>query len=184
MRTRLEACTPGYACHGSFLHDSLRPVGYISPSTAWQVAGATVEPTAEFAQLQLSFVDQTQWRYEVIRPLVLFADRTAQQRAQETHIHPDTVRTLRRRFRQQGVLGLLPANVKIEIRKRVGGIPEAVRQEIDRLKTLYDGFHYRELARILSCTFGTPFDDRTVKKLWQQSPASCQGHLGLWQTAS
>jgi hypothetical protein len=28
-------------------------------------------------------VDQTQWRYEVIQPLVLFADRTTQQRAQE-----------------------------------------------------------------------------------------------------
>jgi hypothetical protein len=41
------------------------------------VEGVTVEPTAEFAQLRLGFVDQTQWRYEVIRPLVLFADRTA-----------------------------------------------------------------------------------------------------------
>ena len=67
-----------------------------------------MEPTAEFAQLQLGFADQTQWRYEVIRPLVLFADRTAQQRAQETHTHPDTVRTLQRRFRQQGMRGLLP----------------------------------------------------------------------------
>ena len=38
--------------------------------------GATVEPTAEFAQLQLGFVDHIQWRYEVIRPLVLFGDRT------------------------------------------------------------------------------------------------------------
>jgi hypothetical protein len=28
-------------------------------------------------------------------------------------------------------------------------VPEVVRQEIDRLKALYDGFHYRELARIL-----------------------------------
>jgi hypothetical protein len=45
------------------------------------VEGVTVEPTAEFAQLQLGFVDQTQWRYEVIRPFVLFADRTAAQRA-------------------------------------------------------------------------------------------------------
>jgi Winged helix-turn helix len=139
-----------------------------------------VELTAAFAQLQLGFVDQTQWRYEVIRPLVLFADRTAQQRAQETHTHPDTVRTLRRRFRQQGMLGLLPADVEVVPRKRTSPVPEAVRQEIDRLKTLYDGFHYRELARILSCTFGTPFDDRMVKKLWQQSPVSCQGHLGLW----
>jgi hypothetical protein len=143
------------------------------------MAGATVEPTAEFAQLQLDFVDRTQWRYEVIRPLVLFADRTAQQRAHETATHPDTVRMLRRRFRQQGMLGLLPANLDVVMRERTGGIPEAVRQAIDRLKTLYDGFHYRELARILSCTFGYPFDDRTVKKLWQQSVVSCQEHLGL-----
>ena len=49
-----------------------------------------MDSTAEFAQLQLRFVDQTQWRYEVIRPLVLFADRTAPQRAHETATHPDT----------------------------------------------------------------------------------------------
>ena len=62
-----------------------------------------MEPAADFAQLQLTFVDQMQWRYEVIRPLVLFADRTATQRAQETQTHPDTVRTLQRRFRRQGI---------------------------------------------------------------------------------
>ena len=33
-------------------------------------------PTDDFAQLQLQFADETQWRYEVIRPMVLFADRT------------------------------------------------------------------------------------------------------------
>ena len=139
-----------------------------------------VEPTAEFAQLQLGFVDQTQWRYEVIRPLVLFADRTAQQRAQETATHPDTVRTLQRRFRQQGMQGLLPADVEVVHRRRATPIPEAVRQEIDRLKGLYDGFHYREVARILLVKTGCPIDDKTVKVLWQQSPSSCQGHLGLW----
>jgi hypothetical protein len=111
-----------------------------------------VESTAEFAQLQLGFVDQTQWRYEVIRPLVLFADRTAQQRAQETHTHPDTVRALQRRFRQQGMPGLLPADVEVVPRRRASLIPEAVRQEIDRLKALYNDFHYRELVcpRIIS----------------------------------
>jgi hypothetical protein len=105
------------------------------------VEGVSVEPTAEFAQLQLGFVDQMQWRYEVIRPLVLFADRTAQQRAQETETHPDTVRTLQRRFRQQGMLGLLPADVEVIHRRRASPVPQAVRQEIDRLKALYDGFH-------------------------------------------
>jgi hypothetical protein len=129
-----------------------------------------VEPTTEFAQLQLGFVDQTQWRYEVIRPLVLFADRTAQQGAQETHTHPDTVRTLQRRFRQQGMQGLLPADVEVVHRRRASPIPEVVRQEIDRLKALYDGFHYREVARILLVKTGCPIDDKTVKTLWHQSP--------------
>src|SRR5437870_1151175 len=51
-----------------------------------------MEPLADFAQLQLHFVDHVQWRYEVIRPLVLCDDRTAAQRAVETHTHPETVR--------------------------------------------------------------------------------------------
>src|SRR5215475_10547300 len=134
------------------------------------MAGATVELTAEFAQLQLGFVDQTQWRYEVIRPLVLFADRTAQQRARETETHPDTVRTLHRRFRQQGMLGLLPADVEVVSRRRASPVPEAVRQELDRLKALYDGFHYRELPRILIIKFGQAIDHKAVKTIWHASP--------------
>ena len=55
---------------------------------------------------QLPFTDPTQYRYELIRPLVLFQDRTATQRAQETATHPDTVGTLKRRFEAQGMLGL------------------------------------------------------------------------------
>jgi hypothetical protein len=43
-----------------------------------------MDSTAEFAQLPLRLGDQLQWRSEVIRPLVLFADRTATQRAHET----------------------------------------------------------------------------------------------------
>lgn len=139
-----------------------------------------MEPTAEFAQLQLGFVDQTQRRYEVIRPLVLFADRTAVQRAHETQTHPDTVRKLQRRFRQQGMLGLFPSYVEVVIRERAKRIPDAVRQEVDRLKALYDGFHYRELARILLVKVGYPIDDKTVKKLWQQSAVSRQVQLDLW----
>jgi hypothetical protein len=56
--------------------------------------GGGVEPTAEFTQLQRHVVNDTPWRYEVIRPLVLLADRTATQWAQETHTHPETVRAL------------------------------------------------------------------------------------------
>jgi transposase len=137
-------------------------------------------PTEDFAQLQLQFVDQTQWRYEVIRPMVLFADRTPRQRAHETQTHPATVRTLTRRFQQQGMLGLLPDDVEVVVRTRMRRIPDAVRQELERLKALYDGFHYRELARILFIKFGVSIDHKTVKALWQASAASCQGHLGRW----
>ena len=139
-------------------------------------------PTEDFTQLQLRFVDQIQWRDEVIRPMVLFADCTARQRSQETHTHPATVRKLTRWFRQRGMLGLLPDNVEVVVRGRTKRIPETLRQEIERLKALYDGFHYRELARILFVKVGYPIDDKTVKKLWHQSPVSCQGHLGLWDS--
>ena len=103
-------------------------------------------------------VDQTQWRYEVIRPLVLFADRTATQRAQETATHPETVRMLHRRFRQHGMLGLLPGDVEVVRRGRATTVPDDVRAEIDRLKALYSGFHYRELARIVFCKCAYPID--------------------------
>jgi transposase len=136
-----------------------------------------MDPTAEFAQLQLDFVDQVQWRYELIRPLVLLADGTATQRAQDTHTHPDTVRRLIRRFRQQGMLGLLPNDVSGARPGRPPRVPEAVRQEIDQLKALYAGFHARELARIVFDTLGYRIDHKTAQKLWQQSPGMTQDTL-------
>jgi hypothetical protein len=139
------------------------------------VEGVLVEPTAAFAQPQLGCVDQVQWRHEVIRPLVLFADRTASQRAQETETHPDTVLTLQRRFQQQGMAGLLSEDVEVVHRRRASPIPDAVRQELDRLKALYDGFHYRELARILFITFGHPIDHKTVKTIGRPVPCPRKG---------
>src|ERR671916_249281 len=127
-----------------------------------------VEPTAAFTQLQLRFTDQPQRRYEIIRPLLLFEDRTATQRAQETATHPDTVRTYLRRFRQQGMLGLLPDHVKVSPRGRASRVPEAVRQEIARLKALYRGFHYREVVRMICSKYGYRLHPNTVKRLWQQ----------------
>jgi hypothetical protein len=124
-----------------------------------------VEPARDFAQLHLHFVDQIQWRYELIRPLVLLEEGTATQRAQDTHTHPDTVRTFVRRFRQQGMLGLLSADIEVAPRGRASRVPEAVRQELARLKALYTGFQYRELVRIVFCTTGYRLAVHTIKKL-------------------
>ena len=134
----------------------------------------------EFAQLPLRFGDQVQWRYELIRPLVLFENRTATQRAQETHTHPDTIRTFTRRFRQQGMLGLLPADVEVVPRGRASRVPEVVRQEIARLQALFPDFHYRALARLIFCTCGYRIHHTPVKQLWHQSPVATQQQMELW----
>ena len=99
-----------------------------------------MEPLRDFAQLQLHFVDHLQWRYAVIRPLVLFADATAAHRAEETHLHPETVRRLTRRFPQQGMLGLLPDQTEMVPPSRGRHVPAEVVAEVARLKALYDGF--------------------------------------------
>ena len=75
---------------------------------------APVEPMSDFAQLHLHFTDHVQWRYEVIRPLVLFEDRTVEPTGQrKPSLHPETVRQFTRRFQQQGMLGLFPDTVDV-----------------------------------------------------------------------
>ena len=59
----------------------------------------------------------------MIRPIILLGERTAAQRAEETQLHPETVRDLTRRFRQQGMLGLLPEHTEIVTPSR-GGSPK------------------------------------------------------------
>jgi len=124
---------------------------------------------------QLSFNDPTQQRYEIIRPLVLFHDRTAKQRAQETDTHPDTVGTLKRRFEAQGMLGLLPATLEVIPAGRRRRVPVEVVHELQRLKGLYEGFGSRELARIIFHTLARRIHHHTVQQLWQElQPAAPQ----------
>ena len=143
-----------------------------------------METASEFAQLQLRFVDQVQWRYELIRPLVLLEERPAppeaiRQRAHATGSHPETVRKFTRRFERQGLLGLLPEAVAIVPKSPSLHVPPEVVAELGRLKALYEGFQYQELVRIILCTCGYQMTDKTAKRLWQQSPAAPQGTLPL-----
>ena len=136
----------------------------------------------DFTQLQLRFVDQIQWRYELIRPLVLFENRPTpqpaiKQRAQETATHPETVRKLTRRFEQQGLRGLVPDDVEMVPKDKAIRVPAAVVEELARLKALYTGFQYRELARIVFCKTGHRMHHQTIKRLWQHSPPVPQGEL-------
>jgi len=78
------------------------------------------------------------------------------------------------------MVGLLPGDVEVVQRGRASTVPDDVREEINRLKALYSGFHDRELARIVFCKCAYPTDDKTVKLLWQQSPVPTQQQRELW----
>jgi len=138
-----------------------------------------MEAARDLAQLELRFVDQIQWRYELIRPLLLFENRPATQRAHETHTHPETVRQFRRRFQQQGMLGLLLDDVEVVPKAHPPRVSVAVVEEIGRLKALYAGFHARELARIVFYKLGERIGHKTAQRLWQQSPVVTQEALPL-----
>jgi len=137
-----------------------------------------VEQLPDFDQLPLRFHDPIQRRYEIIRP-VLLAECTAAERAEQTHLHPDTVGKLKRRFEQQGMLGLFPDHVALITGGRRRRVPEAVVEELQRLKGLYGGFHYRELGRIIYYKTGDRLDHKTIKRLWQQLPLPSPQPLAL-----
>jgi transposase InsO family protein len=134
-----------------------------------------VPPCPDAEDPQLPFNDPIQRRYEIIRPVVIFGDRTAAQRAQETDTHPETVGRLKRRFEQQGMLGLLPHTLEVIPARRRRRVSDTVVQELQRLKGLYEGFGYRELARIVFHRVEYRIDPKTVKQLWEElSPVAPQ----------
>ncbi len=59
-----------------------------------------------FSQLHLQFPDPIQFDYEVIRPVVLFAQST-NSRSQETEVPRTTVREKAKQFVIEGMLGLV-----------------------------------------------------------------------------
>jgi Homeodomain-like domain len=119
---------------------------------------------------QLPFLDPTPYRYELIRPLLLFPEHTATQRAQETGTHLATVGRLKRRFEQQGMLGLVPDTLDVRPAHRRLRVPDTVVHELQRLKGLYAGFGARELARIIFHTTMHRITGQTAQRLWERLP--------------
>src|SRR5262249_57233199 len=98
-----------------------------------------VRPSPNADDSQLLFLDPTQYRYELIRPLLLCPERTATQRAQETGTHPETIGRLKRRFAQQGMLGLVPDTLDVHPAHRHLRVPDTVLHQLQRLQGVYGG---------------------------------------------
>jgi len=77
------------------------------------------------------------------------------------------------------MLGLLPGHLHIGPAGRRGRVPEAVVQELERLKGLYDGFQCRELARIIFSRLNHRLAHSTVNRLWSQLPPASPQQLPL-----
>jgi hypothetical protein len=116
--------------------------------------GGTGVPAAEdFAQYQLQFIDAIQHDYEVIRPIVLFAETIAE-RSRQTGIERTVVGEKARRFVMEGMLGLVDQRAGHAGRK--GHVyPEAVAAYMLYVKQLYPRFTPAKLCGSLPANLAT-----------------------------
>jgi transposase InsO family protein len=138
---------------------------------------AFVPALEDFAQLQLHFVDDIQYDYEVIRPIMLFADTVAE-RSRQTGVERTVVGEKARRFVSQGMRGLVDQRAGKAGRKGQE-FPEAVAAHILYVKQRYPPIHYREIVRIVQRKFGYKTNHHTVKHFLERYPLPVQLELHL-----
>jgi hypothetical protein len=126
---------------------------------------------------QLPCIEPIQYDYEVIRPIVLFAETIAERRRQ-TGLERTTIGDKARRFIQTGMLGL------VEQRAGHAGrhghrYPEAVAAYMLSVKHLYPPIHDRELVRIVQRKFGYKTNHHTVKAFLARHARAAQLEMPL-----
>ena len=135
--------------------------------------------TDDFAQLQLAFIDPIQRQYEVIRPVVLFAE-TVSERSRQTGIDRDQISEHARRFVIGGMTALADQRAA-HAGRRPHAYPEPVAAYILYLKQLYSPLHNHEIARIIGRKFGYVTNHNTVKRFLERHALPVQLPLPLPQ---
>ncbi|MFN2233586.1 MAG: helix-turn-helix domain-containing protein, partial [Anaerolineales bacterium] len=130
-----------------------------------------------FSQLKIHFTDPIQYDYEVIRPVVLFA-QSANSRSRETEVPRTTVREKAKQFVMEGMLGLVDQRSTADS-NREEGFPEPIAKYILYLKHLYPPIHYREIVRIIGNKFGYKTDHKKVQRFLERHPIPVQLELEL-----
>lgn len=125
-----------------------------------------------FSQLRLRFTDPVQHDYEAIRSVILF-EQSVTERSEETEIERTTLGEIARRFVLGGMLGLADQRQGNSGRKG-HEFPEVIARQILYLKQLYPPINYREIVRILQCTFGYDTNHHTVKHFLEDNPIPVQ----------
>jgi transposase InsO family protein len=136
-----------------------------------------VSAAEDFAQYKLHFIDAIQHDYEVIRPIVLFAETIAE-RSRQTGLERTTIGDKARRFVQEGMLGLIDQRAGQAGRKG-HRYPEAVAAYLLYVKQLYPPIHDRELGRIVQRKFGYKTNHHTVKHFLARHASPVQLEFNL-----
>ena len=131
----------------------------------------------EFEHIRQQFIDPIQHDYEVIRPIVLFAE-TAAERSRQTGVERTVVGDKARRFVLEGMLGLTDRRAETAGRKG-HTYPDAIAGYIVYLKQLYPPIHLREIARIVQRKFGYKTNHHTLKRFLEPYNTPIQLELGL-----
>ena len=131
----------------------------------------------EFAQIRQYFIDPIQHDYEVIRPIVLFAE-TAAERSRQTGVERTVVGDKARRFVLEGMEGL--RDRRTEARgPQTPVYPEAIAGYILYVKQLYPPIHLREIERIVLRKFGYKTNHHTLKRFLEPYDTPLQLELAL-----
>jgi len=110
----------------------------------------------DFTQLRLHFTDPVQHDYEVIRPVVQFA-QSANSRGRETAVPRTTVREKAKQFVIEGMLGLVDQRATAAGSREIG-FPDPVAKYILYLKHLYPPIHYRDSGAPVTPEYSPPFE--------------------------
>jgi putative transposase len=136
-----------------------------------------VSAAEDFAQYKLHFVDDIQHDYEVIRPIVLFAETVAE-RSRQTGIERTVVGAKARRFATAGMLGLVDQRLG-NLGRQEHVYPEAIAAHILYIKQLYPPIRDREIVRIVQRKFGYKTNHHTVKHFLERFALPVQLELNL-----
>jgi putative transposase len=136
-----------------------------------------VSAQEEFEHIRRQFIDPIQHDYEVIRPIVLFAE-TAAERSRQTGVERTVVGDKARRFVLEGMLGLTDRRAETAGRKG-HTYPDAIAGYLVYLKQLYPSIHLRAIARIVQRKFGYKTNHHTLKRFLEPYNTPIQLELGL-----
>ncbi len=122
---------------------------------------ARIEPTDDWAYLQLQFEWPEQEAYEAVRPVVLFGFTPAE-RAQQTGISASTIYRKAQRFEQLGIRGFLEPEEAPDSKRL---LPPTIRRALVQLKGEYPAFRPNELATICYAWFNRRPSPHTINKV-------------------